>query len=150
VGRFLENIMVTVAQLLSNKGNALYSVGSQESVLDAIKRMAEFEIGALLVIDYGKLVGVLSERDYARKVVLKGRSSAEMKVGEIMSSPAITVSSNTTINTCMMVMTERKFRHLPVLDGDTIVGVVSIGDLVRNIIETQQAEIAQLQQYIAG
>ncbi len=142
--------MVTVAQLLSNKGNALYSVGSQESVLDAIKRMAEFEIGALLVIDYGKLVGVLSERDYARKVVLKGRSSAEMKVGEIMSSPAITVSSNTTINTCMMVMTERKFRHLPVLDGDTIVGVVSIGDLVRNIIETQQAEIAQLQQYIAG
>jgi CBS domain-containing protein len=142
--------MVTVAQLLANKGNALYSVGSQESVLDAIKRMAEFEIGALLVIDYGKLVGILSERDYARKVVLKGRSSAEMKVGEIMSSPAITVSSNTTINTCMMVMTERKFRHLPVLDGDTIVGVVSIGDLVRNIMETQQAEIAQLQQYIAG
>jgi CBS domain-containing protein len=142
--------MAKVKELLSGKGGQVFGISPDEPVLAAIQMMADRSIGAVLVMRGDELVGILSERDYARKVVLKGRSSAETAVWEIMSSPVTTVSPEDSINTCMMIMTERKIRHLPVVAAGSVVGVLSIGDLVKQVIEEQQREIAQLQQYIAS
>jgi CBS domain-containing protein len=137
-------------ELLEAKGSAIYAIGPEEPVLAAVELMADKGIGAVLVMRGDELVGILSERDYARKVVLKGRSSAETCVWEIMSAPVFTVSCDDTVNTCMMVMTERRLRHLPVVKDGKVVGVLSIGDLVKQVIEEQQQEIATLQRYIAS
>jgi CBS domain-containing protein len=142
--------MAKVAELLAGKGRAVIASGPDEPVLEAIELMAEKGIGAVLVMRGEELLGILSERDYARKVILRGRSSAETAVWEIMSAPVTTVSPQDSVNTCMVLMTEKKFRHLPVLDGGRVVGVLSIGDLVKAVIEEQQREIAELQRYIAS
>ena len=127
--------MAKVSDLLSGKGPQVHAIGPDEPVLAAIQMMADKSVGALLVLREGALAGIVSERDYARKVILRGRSSAETAVWEIMSSPVTTVSPGDSVATCMMVMTERKIRHLPVLDGGKVIGVLSIGDLVKCVIE---------------
>jgi CBS domain-containing protein len=142
--------MAKVIDLLAGKGRAVIAIGPDEPVLEAIELMAEKGIGALLVMRGEELLGILSERDYARKVIIKGRSSAETAVWEIMSAPVTTVGPGDSVNTCMMLMTEKKFRHLPVVDAGRVVGVLSIGDLVKAVIEEQQREIAELQRYIAS
>lgn len=142
--------MAKVADLLAHKGKDIWTIHPDEPVLAAIQMMADRNIGALCVVKGTELVGVISERDYARKVVLKGRNSAETAVWEIMSSPVITVSPGDSVQTCQLLMTERKFRHLPVIDGGVLVGMLSIGDLVRQLIEEQQQEIDQMRRYIAS
>lgn len=142
--------MRLVSHLLDRKGRNIISVGAEDSVLDAITIMAEKGIGALLVMDGAKLVGMLSERDYARKVIIKGRSSRTTRVAEIMTTDVITTNSGQTVNDCMNTMTERKIRHLPVVDDDEVVGVISIGDLVEAIISDQKDEIQELERYISG
>jgi CBS domain-containing protein len=142
--------MRTVRQLLDAKSPAIHAIAPDAPVLDAIRLMAEARIGAVLVMDGPQLVGILSERDYARKVVLQGRSSADTPVRDIMTSRVLTTSTTETSDRCMQLMTEHRIRHLPVLDGDDVVGVVSIGDLVKAVIEDQRAELDSLQRYIAG
>lgn len=142
--------MRTVRQLLDDKEDRLVQVGPEEPVLAALKKMADAGVGSVLVMKGLELVGILSERDYARKVVLLGRTSRETPVAEIMSAPVLTVRCDETTDRCMRLMTDNKFRHLPVIDDDVVVGVVSIGDLVRAVIADQQLEIKQLQSYIAG
>ena len=141
--------MTMVKQLIDRKGRTLYSVEPEDPVLEAIRLMAEHHIGALLVMKGTELRGIISERDYARKVILHGRSSAETPVWQIMSTPVITVSPDQTVQDCMHLMTERRVRHLPVVDGGgRVVGIVSIGDLVKAVIEEQQQTIEQLESYI--
>jgi CBS domain-containing protein len=140
----------TVKQLLAAKGTSVESVTPETSVLQALEKMAEKQIGALLVLDGGALVGLLSERDYARKVVLKGKSSKDTPVREIMSSEVVCVGPDQTMDGCMALMTEKRFRHLPVLDGDRLLGIISIGDVVKAVIEDQQFTIEQLTHYILG
>jgi len=140
--------MTIVRQLLAGKGRAIYAVEPQAPVLEAIRLMAERHVGALLVMSGDTLAGIVSERDYARKVILMGRSSADTPVRDIMSSPVITVSPDTTVQTCMQLMTEKRVRHLPVADGGRIVGMVSIGDLVKAVMAEQQQHIEQLENYI--
>lgn len=142
--------MRTVRQLLDSKSPAIHAIAPDVPVLDAIRLMAEAHIGAVLVMDGPQLVGILSERDYARKVVLQGRASADTPVRDIMTSRVLTATSADTSDRCMQVMTEHRIRHLPVLDGDDVVGVISIGDLVKAVIEDQRAELDSLQRYIAG
>jgi len=142
--------MRTVRQLLEAKAPEIFAIGPDVPVLDAIKLMAEKRIGAVLVMEAGKLAGILSERDYARKVVLQGRSSKDTPVREIMTAQVISVGLNDTTDRCMQLVTNRRIRHLPVLDGDAVLGVVSIGDLVKAVIEDQQLELDQLQRYIAS
>jgi CBS domain-containing protein len=142
--------MQTVSHLLRAKGSQFVSVAPSDSVLRAMQIMATHEVGALLVMDQGSLVGVISERDYARKVILKNRSSHDTPVSDIMTAPAVTVTPQDTVHFCMQLMTERRFRHLPVADAGRVVGVVSIGDLVKAVIEEQTAHIEQLERYIAG
>ena len=142
--------MVRVKQLLRQKGNEVWSVDVEEPVLEAIQLMADKHIGALPVTRNGELVGVISERDYARKVILLGRSSAETPVWQIMSSPVITVTPEDDVRRCMQVMTEHRIRHLPVLQDEVMVGVISIGDLVRAVIEEQDQTIQHLERFIAG
>lgn len=142
--------MRTVRQLLEAKSPTIHAIRPEAPVLDAIRLMAEAHIGAVLVMDGPRLVGILSERDYARKVVLQGRSSSDTPVSEIMTSNVLTTWSLDTSARCMQTMTEHRIRHLPVIDGDEVVGIVSIGDLVKAVIEDQQAELDSLQRYIAS
>jgi CBS domain-containing protein len=142
--------MKNVNGLLLGKSGQVFSLKATDSVLEAIRVMAEQHIGSVLVMESGNLLGIVTERDYARKVILQGRSSAETPVADIMSSPVLTVKSTDTVTHCMTLMTERKIRHLPVVDGDAVTGLISIGDLVKAVIEQQQEEINQLQSYIAG
>lgn len=142
--------MKLVRHLLDVKGSEIISIRSDASVLDAIRLMAERAVGSLLVMDGDDLVGIVTERDYARKVIIKGRSSDSTRVREIMTSEVRTATTDQTVNDCMQVMTRRKIRHLPVVDGGRVVGMISIGDLVQAIIESQQEEIQHLEQYISG
>jgi len=140
----------TVRTILKGKGSHVWSLAPDATVYEAIVMMAEKGVGALPVVSGGKPIGMLSERDYARKVVLKGKSSRDTKLAEIMASPVITVTPDQTVDECMRIMTHHRIRHLPVMDGDTLAGVVSIGDLVNSIISAQAATIDQLHSYIAG
>ncbi len=142
--------MKLVNHLLDRKGRHIISVTSDSSVLDAIRVMAEKAIGAVVVIDDGVLLGILSERDYARKVIIKGRSSESTPVADIMTKEVLTTSASQTVNDCMNMMTEKKIRHLPVVEDDTVIGMISIGDLVEAIIADQAEEIEQLEHYISG
>lgn len=142
--------MRTVRQLLEAKSPAIHAIRPEAPVLDAIRLMAEAHVGAVLVMEGPRLVGIVSERDYARKVVLQGRSSADTPVRDIMTPRVLTTTSRDTSDHCMQLMTEHRIRHLPVMEGDEVVGVVSIGDLVKAVIEDQQAELDSLQRYIAG
>ena len=140
----------SVARILGHKGSEVYSISPNVTVYEALEKLAEKDIGALVVMEGATLVGILSERDYVRKVYVKGRSSKETMVHEIMSSPCVTVSPTTTVDECMRCMTDERFRHLPVVDEGRVVGVVSIGDLVNWIITAQDLTINQLQDYISG
>lgn len=140
----------TVRRILADKGTTVHAVGPDESVYKALERMAAHDVGALVVLEGGDLVGVVSERDYARKVILLGRASRDTLVRDVMSSPVLTVGVDDTVATCMARMTEKRIRHLPVVDEGRLVGVVSVGDLVKAIIAEQAFEIEQLQGYIAG
>ncbi len=142
--------MITVGELLDNKGHGIWSLSPEDSVFDAIKLMDDKGIGALAVINDGTLVGMISERDYARKVILKGRSSNKTQVKEIMSSQVYYTFPSQPVDDCMVVMSERCIRHLPVLKGDELVGMISIGDLIKDIIAEQKFIIEQLEHYIAG
>jgi len=143
--------MVRVKQLLGRKGHEVWSVDADVPVLEAIQLMADRHVGALPVTRGGdELVGVVSERDYARKVILLGRSSAETPVWQIMSSPVVTVTPEDEVRQCMQIMTEMRIRHLPVMQGDRMVGMISIGDLVRAVIEDQEQTIQHLERFIAG
>ena len=143
--------MKTVAQLLNAKQNQqVYTIGPDEMVLDALRLMAEKNIGALLVVNHGEVVGVVSERDYARKMVLKGRSSIGTPISAIMSAPVVSVDSKQSVDTCMNLMTDRHLRHLPVVEDGQLLGLLSIGDLVKAAIAEQAELIQQLEQYIRG
>ena len=140
----------TINEILSHKGTNVWSISPDATVYAALQTMADKNVGALLVTEGGKLVGIITERDYSRKVVLKGKSSKETAVREILSGNVVHVSPAHTVEDCMRLMTDHRVRHLPVLDRDKIVGVVSIGDLVNWIISAQTATIQQLQTYIGG
>ena len=140
----------TIQEILAQKGTTVWSISPDATVFDAIQLMADKNIGALLVTEKDKVVGILSERDYTRKVVLKGKSSKQTAVKEILSGDIIHVTPNHTVDDCMRLMTEHRVRHLPVLEGSRIAGIISIGDLVNWIITAQHNTIQQLQSYIAG
>lgn len=140
--------MTTVQQILDRKGHAILAIGPDQPVIDAIRIMAEKDIGALLVLESQEPVGIFSERDYARNVYLKGKASPTTPIRDVMSSPVITTSPDQTVEQCMKVMTVKRVRHLPVIEDGRLVGVVSIGDLVNSIIEAQTALIEQLESYI--
>jgi CBS domain-containing protein len=140
----------TISALLKHKSPYIWSIAPDATVFDAIDMMAEKNVGALLVMAGRKLIGVISERDYTRKVALRGRSSKETAVQEILSTPIISATPCHTIEDCMRLMTVHRVRHLPVLDGDAVLGIVSIGDLVNWIISAQTQTISQLESYIAG
>jgi len=140
--------MKTVKQLLEAKGREIYSIAPEARLFDALKLMAEKGVGALVVLDNGKLAGILSERDYARKVILHGKSSHDVPVSEIMTGKVITVHPRQTVEECMALMTEKRIRHLPVAEGERLIGVLSIGDLVKEVIAEQAQTIQQLESYI--
>ncbi len=140
--------MTTVRQLLDRKDRAVFSVGPETPVLEAIRAMAEHHVGALLVMKGEVLAGIVSERDYARKVILLGRSSSDTPVRDIMTTPVLTVSPDTSVEQCMQLVTDKRVRHLPVLEAGRVVGMVSIGDLVKAVIAAQQQQIEQLESYI--
>ena len=141
---------MTVGQLLERKGRDIYSLGPDDSVFDAIRLMAEKGVGALLVLDENELVGILSERDYARKVILKGRSSKKTPIKDIMTSKVLYVSPDRTLEQAMSIMTEKRIRHLPVMNGDELLGIFSVGDVIKSIISEQEHIIDQLETYIKG
>ncbi|MGA9779672.1 MAG: CBS domain-containing protein [Limisphaerales bacterium] len=141
---------VPISALLHHKGTALWSIAPEATVFEAIKLMADKNIGSLLVMSGDRLVGVFTERDYTRKIALQGKTSKATKVQEILSSRFVSVTPRQTIEECMKLMTENRVRHLPVLENEKVVGVVSIGDLVNWTISAQDAAIAQMEQYIAG
>jgi len=142
--------MKLVKHLLDNKGRHIVSVAPDASVFDAIKMMAEKAVGSLVVMEDDELRGIITERDYARKVIVKGRSSETTTVAEIMTVDVLTASSSESVNDCMEVMTEKKIRHLPVVEDNRVIGMISIGDLVEAIIADQQEAIEQLEHYISG
>lgn len=140
----------TIRNLLADKGGQVFGIAPDATILDALELMAEKNVGAVIVLDDEKLVGILSERDYARKVVLKGRTSNKTAVSEIMTSSVSTVSPNASVDDCMEMMTLGRFRHLPVIEDRKVIGVVSIGDIVKAVIERQQALIGDLERYITS
>ncbi len=140
--------MRSVRQLLDAKAPEVFAIGPDAPVIDAIRLMAEKRIGAVLVMEAGKLAGIVSERDYARKIVLQGHSSRDTAVREIMTSDVVRVGLEDSVSHCMQLVTDQRIRHLPVCDGDAVLGVISIGDLVKAVIEDQQLELDQLQRYI--
>jgi CBS domain-containing protein len=142
--------MLRVKYLLAFKDKDVWSIEPEEPVLEAIQMMADKHIGALPVIRGEELIGIVSERDYARKVILMGRSSSDTPVWQIMSSPVTTVSPDESVHRCMEIMTEKRIRHLPVVERGKMIGIISIGDLVKAVIEEQQQTIDQLERYIAG
>jgi len=142
--------MALVKNLLERKGDQVWSVSPDSSVYDALVLMAEKRVGALLVIDNGKLVGVCSERDYARKIILVGKASKDTKVADIMSTKVFYVGPEQRIEECMALMTDKSIRHLPVLEDGNLIGVISIGDVVKAVISEQEFIIGQLEQFIAG
>ncbi len=142
--------MTTLQKLLDGKGHNVWSVHPDDTVLDAIKVLAKKDIGALIVIEDDKPVGIFAERDYARNVYLKGKSSPETPVRDVMAAPVICVGPSQTVNESMAIMTKHRIRHLPVMDDDELVGMVSIGDLVKSVIAEQQFTIEQLEHYIHG
>ena len=142
--------MGTVRNLLEKKGNSVYSISPDSSVYDALEELEEKNLGGLVVVEKGKLIGVFTERDYARKVILKGRSSRETIVRDIMSSHPIFVNPDNTIDDCMQLMSDKFIRHLPVLENDELIGVISIGDIVRFIINEKDFIIENLEHYITG
>lgn len=139
-----------ISSVLRSKGTTVFSIEPSTSVYDALAMMADHEIGALLVMEGGRLVGVISERDYARKVILQGRSSRDTRVDDIMSSDLVTVTGQATVDDCMKLMTQYRIRHIPVVEGGNVTGVVSLGDLVKWVIGAQEQEIQHLHAYIAG
>jgi CBS domain-containing protein len=141
---------VPISALLHHKSTALWSISPELTVFEAIKLMADKNIGALLVISGGRLVGVFTERDYTRKVALQGKKSKETHVREVLSSKIVSVTPHNTVEECMKLMTENRVRHLPVLKDEKVTGIVSIGDLVNWTISAQDAAIAQMEQYISG
>jgi len=142
--------MITVRDVLDRKGRGVWSVSPDDTVFEALQAMSQRRVGALMVTENGKLVGVISERDYARKVVLAGKNSRETAVGDIMTSKVYYVSPDHHIEECMALMTNKSVRHLPVMDGDRLEGVVSIGDVVKAVISHQEFIIEQLEHFIAG
>jgi CBS domain-containing protein len=138
-----------VADILKYKGNFVYAVTSNTSVFDALKTMAEKNIGALMIIEQEKLIGIFSERDYARKIVLQGKASHDTPVSEIMTGKVLTIASEDNLEHCMALMSKNKVRHLPVVDNEKVTGIISISDVVTAIIENQQETIKHLQEYIA-
>ena len=142
--------MRTVRQLLESKPAEIIAISPDAPVIDAIRLMAERRVGALVVMEGARLAGILSERDYARKIVLQGRSSKATSVRDIMTAEVITVRPEDSSDHCMQVVTDKRIRHLPVMQGGDVIGVLSIGDLVRAVIEEQKQELDQLQRYIAG
>jgi CBS domain-containing protein len=140
----------TVQTILSRKGSEVYTISPEATVYEAIQKMAEKNVGALVVLSEGKVVGMISERDYTRKVILKGKSSKDSRVSELLSSPVISAVPDHSVEDCMRLMTTHRIRHLPVLAGDQLVGVVSIGDLVNWTISAQSQEIDQLKTFITG
>ncbi|MCH8877660.1 MAG: CBS domain-containing protein [Chloroflexi bacterium] len=142
--------MISIRQLLERKGSEVWSTSPDSTVYEALQLLAEKDVGALLVLQDGELVGVVSERDYARKVILHGKTSMKTPVKEIMTEDVITVGTGSTVEEVMALMTDKHIRHLPVVEGERIVGVVSIGDLVKAIIADQEFTIGQLENYISG
>jgi CBS domain-containing protein len=142
--------MISVEQILRHKGRAFWFVAPDAMVIDALKLMAERDVGALVVLEAGRLAGIISERDYARKVILKGKSSLQTPVREIMTRVVVTVRPGDTVEQCMALMTEKRVRHLPVVVEDRVVGVVSIGDVVKASIDAKDFMIKQLENYITG
>ena len=139
-----------VRSLLRTKGRVVWSIGPEDTVFQAIELMSEKQVGCLVVLIGGQLAGIVSERDYARKVILKGRSSQQTRVREVMTTPALFVTPEKTVADAMRIMTNRRVRHLPVLEGDNVIGMLSIGDLVNWVITSQQQTIKHLHNYIAG
>ncbi len=142
--------MTTIAQLLNVKGNQIWSVEPKATIFEALEIMSEKEIGALLVMEDGKLTGIFSERDYARKVILKGKSSKETPVGELMTKKVFYIDPQKTINDCMAMMTAKRIRHVPVIEDNQVMGIVTIGDVVNQIISEQEVTINHLENYITG
>jgi len=140
--------MKSLNQLLAAKGGQVYSIRPAATVLDALKLMAQKDVGALLVMEDARVVGIMSERDYARKVILQGKSSQDVSVRDIMTADVVKVDPARTVEECMSLMTQRRIRHLPVCEGDKLVGVLSIGDLVKEVIAEQEQTIKQLESYI--
>jgi CBS domain-containing protein len=141
---------ITIGQVLHTKGHDFHAISQQATAYEALEIMADREVGALLVIEGGKLAGIFSERDYARKVILKGKSSKGTTVGELMSSPPICADSALTLRDCMALMTANHIRHLPIMDKGEIIGIVSMGDIVRTIICEQDSTIQVLENYVTG
>jgi len=142
--------MTTIAQLLNTKGDQIWSVEPKATIFEALEIMSEKEIGALLVMEDGKLTGIFSERDYARKVILKGKSSKETPVGELMTKKVFYIDPQKNINDCMAMMTAKRIRHVPVIEDNQVVGIVTIGDVVNQIISEQEVTINHLENYITG
>jgi CBS domain-containing protein len=142
--------MKTVKHIIQNNFKSIFSVSPETSVLDALKVMMDKNISALLVIDGSKLKGIFTERDYARKIILLGKSSKATKIAEVMTEKLVTIELGTSIDRCMQIMTERRIRHLPILENGLVIGIISIGDLVKFVIEDQKQTIEQLQNYISS
>ena len=146
----MTEITTTVRQVLERKGSVTHTVTPQTSVFDALSLMAKHDIGAVVVTDSRGLVGIFTERDYARKLVLKGLSSKDVTVGDMMTTPVTTVTSSEKVSQVMMIMTNRRFRHLPVVDDGRLAGIITIGDVVKTVIDEQEETIKQLASYISG